>query len=88
MDIKDKLTEQEKAGFENLRVEAMVLQQLLNEKRQQSAILLKAVLEKLGYNPMTYGLEFNAGQDRWDVKLRPDALVIPSRQDRRHPIGG
>jgi len=88
MDIKDKLTQQEKAGFENLRLENMVIEHLLNEKKQQTMVLLTTVLQKLNYDPKLYGLEFNAGQDKWEVKLRPDALVIPNRQERRHAVGG
>jgi len=92
MDVKEKLTQQEKATFENTRVEIMVLEHLLAEKKQQIALYLKTVLEKLGYNPQLYGLEYNANQDKWEIKLRPDALAMPgqmpNRQERRHPIGG
>lgn len=88
IDIKDKITDQEKAGFENLRVEVMVLEQLLQEKKNQQKWLLTNVFQKLNYNPNLYALEFNAGKDKWNVKLIPGVLDMPNRQERRHPIIG
>lgn len=93
MDIKDNLTDQDKALFENLRIEIMVLEYLLKEKRALSEQHLASVFQRLGINPALYGLEWNAAQDKWETKLRPDALVTPgglpaqmlNRQMRRHP---
>lgn len=85
MDIKDKLTLQEKQAFENLRVEMLVLQNLLNEKRGQAELLLKATFQRLNYSPLLNGLEFNAALDKWEVKLRPDAIALPSIQQRGRP---
>jgi len=93
MDIKEKLTQQDKAVFENLRVEVLVLEHLLQEKKALSAQHLAQVFQRLGIDTKLYGLEFNAAQDKWEARLRPDALVIPgaipekmiNRQMRRHP---
>jgi len=77
MDIKDKLTPVEKQTFENLRIEALVLRKLQQEKEQQVRGLLGITLKRLGYDPNLYGLEFNFAQDKWELKLRPEALTIP-----------
>ena len=77
IDIKDKLTAQEKQAFENLRVETQVLQNLLNERRGFAQQFLEDILQKLGYNTMLYGFEFNFGQNKWEIQLRPDAIVLP-----------
>lgn len=86
MDVKDKLTMEEKAAFENLRVELMVLNNVVEQKKAVLRAHLADVLQRLGYNPQTYGLNFNAAKDEWEIKLRPDALALPNRQQRRHPV--
>ena len=85
IDIKEKLTKEEKGMFENLRIEMLVLSHLAEEKKRQTVLLLTQVLTKLGYNPQLYGLEFNAAQDSWEVKLRPDAIALPGLT--QHPKG-
>lgn len=89
-DVKDKLTQEEKASFENIRIEIAVLEHLVQEKRNQVLQLLSSSLLKMGYDPKMYGLKFSAAEDKWEVKLRPDALVLPgqNRPQRRHPTGG
>lgn len=77
MDVKEKLSNEEKQAFENLRIESLVLQKLAGEKGMQAQGLFKQVMERLGYNPAMYGLEFNFVQDSWQIKLRPDAIVVP-----------
>lgn len=77
MDVKDQLTDGDKNRFKNLNVEIQVLTNLLAEKQQHRDEHLRSVLARLGYPPDKYGLEFNAGQDKWEVRLRKDALVVP-----------
>lgn len=87
IDIKDKLTVQEKQAFEGLRIETTVLENLLNERHKIMMELLTITFRKLGYDVKLYGLEFNASQDRWEIKLRPDALVMPGmNRDQRHQL--
>lgn len=81
MDIKEKLTQQEKQMFENLRVETAVLEKLLHERRQLSGQVLKETLERLNHNPALFGLQFNFAEDKWDVILKPGALVLPGMQE-------
>jgi len=79
MDIRDKLTLQEKQRFEKLRVETLVLQNLLKERQQVGTEYFKSVLWRIGLNPMLYnGLEFNVGEDKWELKLNPNSLVAPA----------
>lgn len=96
MDIKDKLTQQEKQAIENLRIEALVLQSLFTERQQIAEKLLGDTFIKLGINGKLYGLTFNFAKDMWEVALRQDVLALPNqqpvmnRQQRRHPkfLGG
>ena len=83
MDIKEKLTAQEKQRMGNLALECQVLNNLA---KQQSAVLqetAKQIFVRLGMSPETYFLKFNAPEDVWNAELRQDALIIPNREMRR-----
>lgn len=87
MDIKDKLTEQDKQQIANLSLECQVLNNLL---KQHNAILgqkANEILAKNGLSPQTYALKFNPSQDLWEAVLKEGALIVPNRETRRSMKG-
>lgn len=83
MDIKDKLTEQDKQQIGSLAVKCKVLSDLFKE---QNAILenkAKEILAKNGLSPQLYFLKFKHSQNLWQAELREGALIIPNRETKR-----
>lgn len=83
MDIKDKISPEDKQQIGNLVTECQVLNHLL---KQQDAILtnkVQEVLAKVGCSPTLYNLKFNVSQDLWQAKLKEGALILPNRETRR-----
>lgn len=85
IDIKDKLTDEDKGTFESLKLEILVLENLVKERRVILTSHLETCMLKAGFNPKQYGLNFNFKEDKWQVQLRPDALALPgqNRAQRR-----
>jgi len=83
MDIKDKLTPEEKQQIGGLVVECQVLNNLLQERSSILESKAKEILAKNGLSPQLYNLIFNPSQDLWEAKLKEEALVIPNRETRR-----
>ena len=83
MDIKDKLTQEDKQQLANLAVECGVLNNLLNERKATMNNKAAEILAKNGLSPELYVLKFNPGQDLWEAELKEGALLLPNRETRR-----
>ena len=83
MDIKDKLTEEDKQQLANLSLECQVLNNLFKERRAILENKGKEILAKNGLSPQTYALKFNPVQDLWEAVLKEGALIIPNQQTGR-----
>lgn len=83
MDIKDKLTQEDKQQIADLTLECQVLANVL---KAHDAILKQKVNEILarnGLSPGLYHLKFNPGQDLWEAELKEGGLILPNRETRR-----
>ncbi len=83
MDIKDKLTEQDKQQLGCLALECQVLSNLLKERQVAIENKAKEILAKNGLSPELYALKFNPNQDLWEADLKEGALIVPNRETRR-----
>ena len=80
MDIKNKISKEDKALLSNLGVEIRVLESLLGERRSIMGAKANEILASNGLSPEAFGLNFNPGLDRWEAVLKNDALVIPGQE--------
>ena len=83
MDIKDKLTLEDKQQMAGLTLECQVLSNLLKQRNAMFQDKIKEILTKLNLSPELYGLKFNQGQDLWEAVLLEGALIVPNRETRR-----
>jgi hypothetical protein len=83
MDIKDKLTQEEKHQMANLFLECQVLGNLLKERNASLENKAKEILAFNGLSPQTYNLKFNPGQNLWEAELKHLALIVPNRDSVR-----
>jgi hypothetical protein len=83
MDIKDKLTEQDKQILGSLALECELLDNLLKERQTIMQNKAKEILAKNGLSPTLYGLTFNPSQGLWEANLKEGALIVPNRETRR-----
>ena len=83
MDIKDKLTPEEKQQIGGLAIECQVLNNLLQERKGILESKAKEILAKNGLSPQTYNLIFNPGQNLWRAELKEAALILPTQEVRR-----
>lgn len=83
MDIKDKLTPEEKQQIGGLAIECQVLNNLLQERKAILDNKAKEILARNGLSPQLYNLKFNPGQDLWEAELKGGALIVPNRETRR-----
>lgn len=83
MDIKEKLTDQQKQEIHNLIIETQVLENLLKERRERLHEKGNQIMSLIGLSPKMYNLKLNPGQNIWEAELKPDVLVVPNRETRR-----
>lgn len=83
MDIKDKITPEEKQQIGGLVIECQVLNNLLQERNAMLESKVKEILTKNGISPQLYNLIFNPSQDLWRAELKEEALIIPNQETRR-----
>ncbi len=83
MDIKDKLTLEDKQVLTNLALECQVLESLLHRSKVIMDAKAKEILARQGLSPQLYGLKFNPSQDMWEAELKDGALIVPNREMRR-----
>lgn len=83
MDIKDKLTEQDKQRISGLIIESQVLNNLLKERNAALKNKADEILTRIGLSPQLYSMKFNPSQDLWEAVLKEGALTIPNREQRR-----
>lgn len=83
MDIKDKLTEQDKQQIQNLSLECQVLNNILKQYTAMLENKGREILSKNGLSPQMYALKFNPSQDLWEAVLKEGALIVPNRETRR-----
>ena len=88
MDIKNKLTEQDKQELGNLALECQVLNNILKEHQAAIENKAKEVLARQGLSPQLYALRFNPNENVWEAELKEGALIIPNRVARRAMQGG
>ena len=79
MDIKDKITTEEKQRLCDAGLEVQVLQNLLKEHTAKFQREGEQILSRLGLSPKIYRLVFNPGMDAWKAELVTGAIVIPGR---------
>ena len=80
MDIKDKLTEQDKAQLQGISLECQVLNNLLKERQAILENKAQEVLAKAGLSPKMYGLRFNPSKDTWEAELKEGAIILPGQE--------
>lgn len=83
MDIKDKISPEDKQQFNTLSLECQVLNNLFQQRRTMLDNKANEVLTKNGLSPASYVLKFNPSQDLWEAVLKEGALVLPTPQTRR-----
>lgn len=86
MDVSQKIDAQTKTKLNHLYLECQVLRTLLREREDASQEALKLVMVNLGAAPSRYGLKVDFAKDSWNLELRPEALIIPNRSERRAEI--
>ncbi len=82
MDIKDKLTQQEKQELGGLALQIEVLKTITGQKQQTLQNRAKELLAKAGFPPERYLLRFDVSHDEWEATLRENALVVPGQPNR------
>ena len=88
MDIKDKITPEDKQQLSNLGLECQVLGQLCNERQAIMGKKADEILASIGLSPKTYALKFNPAKDLWEAVLKESALVVPGQETRGVIKGG
>ena len=83
MDIREKLTVQQKQEIHNLIIETQVLENLLKERRATLQERGKLALALAGLSPKIYDLKLNPKQGIWEAELKADALILPGLETRR-----
>lgn len=83
MDIKDKISPEDKQQIGSLAIECQVLNNLLQQKNAIFQEKGKEILAKNGLSPERYALKFNPSQDLWEAELKQGALILPNREMRR-----
>ena len=78
MDIKDKLTEQDKQQIGNIALQCQVLDTLLKERKAILGNKANEILDKNGLSPEMYALKFNLSKNLWEAVLKEGALIIPN----------
>lgn len=79
MDIKDKLTEQDKQQLQGLALECQVLNNLLGERRAILQSKAEEILARLDLSPKLYNMKFNPGKNLWEAELKAGAIVLPNQ---------
>lgn len=85
MDIKEKVTIEQKNQMRNLMIEISVLDNLLKERKAMLQETGVEIITKAGLSPKTYNLRFNSGKDIWDAELKDELkprLVLPGQETR------
>lgn len=77
IDIKDKVTPVEKMQLQNVNLEVAVLKHLLEERQNLLQALGRALLERLHFPPQVYNLVASPRQNKWEVQVKPDNLLLP-----------
>ena len=77
IDIKDKVTPEEKRQLQNVNLEVVVLKHLLEERQNLLQTLGRGLLERLHYSPQVYNLVASPVQDKWEVRVNPENLLLP-----------
>ncbi len=83
MDIKDKVSPEDKQQMRSLALECQLLANLLNERNAMAENKAQEILAKNALSPQTYNLKFNLKKDLWEAILKEGALIIPNRETRR-----
>lgn len=78
MGIKLKVTDDDKKHLSNFSIEAMVLNNLLGERKRFMDAKASEILIANGLDPKLYGVNFNPKEDKWEAILKPGALTIPA----------
>ncbi len=83
MDVSQKISPETKKTISSLNIECQVLQNLLKERQMAMQKLFAETLVLLGAQPTLYQLKADIAKDIWTLELKPDALVMPNRAERR-----
>jgi hypothetical protein len=83
MDIKDKVSPEDKQQMIGLIMECQMLTNLLRERNALAENKANEILAKNALSPNTYALSVNPKQDSWEANLKEGALVLPNRETRR-----
>ena len=83
MDIKDKLTDQQKQEIQDLIIECQVLENLLKKHRVSLLEKVNQAIKMLGLSPKLYNLKVNPEQNIWVAELKADSLVLPNKETRQ-----
>ncbi len=83
MDIKEKVSPEDKQQMISLAMESQMLNNLLRERNAMAEDKAKEILAKIGLSPELYGLGFNPQEDSWEATLKAGALILPNRETRR-----
>lgn len=83
MDIRDKVSPEDKGQVVNLILECQVLNKLLKEHQTILENKAKEILARNGLSPQSYDLKCNPSQDLWQAELKEGALILPNREERR-----
>ena len=83
MDIKDKISPEDKQQIASLIIEHQVLSNLLKERNTILENKANEILAKNGLSPQLYALRVNPSQDTWEAELKSGALILPNRETRR-----
>lgn len=87
MDIKDKVSPEDKAQLAMLALETEVLNNIFQQHKAMTDQKAGQVLAKAGCSPDLYSLTFSPDQDVWEAELKEGALVLPNREARRSMKG-
>ena len=82
MDISSKISQEDKEILNQLSNEIQVLNHLAQERQVLARHKISEVLSGLGLSPDIYYLYFDKNKNRWEAKLKPDAISLPGQDSR------
>ena len=83
MDIKDKISPEDKQMVADLVIEGQVLEKLLKQHNTALKNKVGEILTNEGLSPQLYELRFNPLKNEWDAALRQGYIIIPNQEVRK-----